>query len=754
MIRLLLILMAFWMNANHSFAQTITVRSGEHENFSRLVLTLPKKFGWTITESNRSFSLKIDAPTVLFDFSQVFDRIPKKRITAISQDGAGSDLVFSLACDCLITSFTDSANLVIIDVKNAKEQPEKWQQENEPTINQTTYRFSIPDTQQKPTNTKPALLPVVIGQVIKNSHSTAMKPVVARQIERSYSNINVSEERLLAQIERASDQGLLELREISRPVGLKDNGNPDLKMPVEGPEDSLPVSLSVTTVIDRDLAAAVALLDRSSTESTCTDSKFVAVASWGRGGNYADEISQLRSQLYGEFDKLQPDAAVDMARFYLFFGFGAEARQAIQLSRKSSTEIQVLLGLSEVLDAEETVIENPFAGQQTCKGDVALWSLLSEQSVAANVNNDAVLQSFSRLPPHLRDRLGPRLSRMYAEAGDAQMANSILRTTRRSGGEIVSGIDFAEASLAELNGDTETEERELMNSIVEGTEYSPKALMELIGNRYESRKALAPDLPDLVTAYATEYRGTNLEGKLIRTQVVALALAGRFKEAFAAQEELQEQDSESENHAALTSLLTLMSERADDVTFLRYAIDSETGGSEYVSAQVGEQMAGRLLGLGFPDEAEIWLKKSGDSLNYKKRRMMQAEIEVARKAPYRALVELVGLSEPGANRLRAKALQQNGEFGKVGQVLTVAEDLNGAARGFWMAEEWETVPSQEDTHYSQVAAQSAQLFQVDPSIEQMAPLAQARSLMRGSSEVRDEIAALLQKVSAGPESVQ
>ena len=525
-------------------------------------------------------------------------------------------------------------------------------------------------------------------------------------------------------------------------------------MPIEAPEESLPMPLSVTTVIDRDLATGVALLDRSSSESFCTDSKFVAVGSWGHGGNYSDEVSQFRSQLYGEFDKLQPEAAVDLARFYLFFGFGAEARQAIELSRKSNTEIQVLLVLAEVLDSGETVIENPFAGQQTCKGDIALWSLLSEQSVATNVNNDAVLQSFSRLPPHLRERLGPGLSRMYVEAGDAKMANSILRTTRRSGGEIVSGIDFAEASVAELNGDTETEERELMNSIVEGSEYSPKALMELIGNIYESRKALAPDLPDLVTAYATEYRGTDLEGELIRTQVVALALAGRFKEAFAAQEELQKLNNESENHAALTPLLTLMSERADDVTFLRYAIDSETGGSEYVSAQLGEQMAGKLLGLGFPDEAEMWLKKSGDSLNYKKRRMMQAEIEVAREQPYRALVELVGLSEPGANRLRAKALLQNGEYGKVGQVLTAAEDLNGAARGFWMAEEWETVPNQEDTHYSQVAEQSAQLFQVDPGIEQMTPLAQARSLMRGSSEVREEIAALLQKVSAGSESVR
>lgn len=753
MMRLLFIFMVFWMNVSPSFAQTIVVRSGEHENFSRLVLTLPRKVGWTIVESNRSFSLKVDTPSVLFDFSKVFERIPRKRITEISQEGVGSDLVFSLACDCSVTSFTDNANLVVIDIKDWEDQAEQRQPTNGSTINQTTYRFPRPAMQQMPISTKSTILPTIIGQVIENNPAVAMKPATPRQTKRSYSNINVSEERLLAQIERASDQGLLDLTESPIPTGQKEQRKPELKILVEAPEESLPLSLSVTTVIDRDLAAGVALLDRSSSESFCTDPKFVAVASWGRGGNYSDEVSQLRSQLYGEFDKLQLETAVDLARLYLFFGFGAEARQVIELSRKSNTEIQVLLALAEVLDSGETVIENPFAGQQACKGDVALWSLLSEHSVATNVNNDAVLQSFSRFPPHLRERLGPGLSRMYVEAGDAQMANSILRTTRRSGGEIVSGFDFAEASVAELNEDTEMEEIKLMNSVGEGNEYSPKALTELIENMYQSRKALAPDLPDLVTAYATEYRGTDLEGELIRTQVVALALVGRFKEAFAAQEELQKLDSEIENHTALTSLLTLMSERADDVTFLRYAIDSKTGGSEYVSAQLGEQMAGKLLGLGFPDEAEMWLKKSGDSLNNKKRRMMQAEIEVARKQPYRALVELVGLSEPGANRLRAKALRQNGEYGKVGQVLTTAEDLNGAARGFWMAEEWETVPNQEDTHYSQVAEQSAQLFQVDPSIEQMAPLAQARSLMRGSSKVREEIASLLQKVSAGFESV-
>ncbi len=747
MTRLLIVLAAFWLGVSASFAQTITVRSGEHENFSRLVLTLPKEISWKIVESNRSFSLRVDAPTVLFDYSQVFERIPRKRIVAISQERVGSDLVFSLACDCSVSSFVDNANLVVIDVKNAQVQQDQRQRTHGSPISQTTYRFSMPSGRQKPISTKTTLLPVVIGQVIESSPPVAMEPITPPQGVRSYSNINVSEERLLAQIERASDQGLLEFSEGSKPANPKEQRMSGSDMPAEVPEKPLPMSLSVTTVIDRDLAAGVALLDLSSAELYCTDPKFVAIGSWGGEENYSDEISRLRSQLYGEFDRLVPEAAVELARFYLFFGFGAEAKQAIELSRKSGAEIQVLLALAEVLDAEETMTENPFVGQQNCKGDVALWSLLSEQTVAADVNDDAVLQSFSRLPPHLRERVGPDLSRMYVDSGNGDMANSVLRATTRSGGEIVSGIDFAEASVAELNGDTETEERELMNSIVEGTEYSPRALVELIGNRYESREALAPDLPDLVTAYATEYRGTDLEGDLIKTQVVALALAGRFEEAFSAQEKLQQEDSESEGRAALMPLLTLMSERADDVTFLRYAINSETGGSENVSAQVGEQMAERLLGLGFPDEAEMWLKKSGDSLGYKRRRMMQAEIEVARKQPHRALVELVGLSEPGANRLRAKALRQNGEYEKVGQALTAADDLNGAARGFWMAEEWETVPDQEDSHYSQVVLQSAQLFQIDPNIDQMAPLAQARSLMQGSSEIRNEIAALLQKVS-------
>jgi hypothetical protein len=327
------------------------------------------------------------------------------------------------------------------------------------------------------------------------------------------------------------------------------------------------------------------------------------------------------------------------------------------------------------------------------------------------------------------------------------MANSILRTTTRSGGELVFGVNFAEASVAELIGDTETQERELMNSVVEGTEYSPRALMELIRNRYESRATLAPDLPDLVTAYVTEFRDTDIEAELRRTQVISLSLAGRFDEAFSAQVELRNQNSEGDHRAASTSLLTLMTERADDVTFLKYAIDSEVAGSEYVSAQVGEKMAGRLLDLGFPDQAEYWLKKQGDAPNDKGRRMIQAEIEVARKRPYRALVELVGLNEPDANRLRARALRQNGEYKEVGQVLTTVEDMDGAARGYWLAEEWEAMPDQTDTHYAQVVEQSARLFWVDPNFQHLAPLAHARSLMQGSSDVRDEITALLQKVS-------
>lgn len=745
--RFLSILIGALMAGFPAAAQTVIVRSGEHEGFTRLVVPLPDKAAWSIGQSSRSVNLKIDLPSILFDVSQVFDRIPRSRLVNLSQENPGADLVFSLGCACSVSSYVDTPGFLIIDIKDNKRTSDLRRRIVDLPANQIPYRFS---SQSDPENSispgpEDLMLPVVVGQIPNVAPPSEAVPAPGNRRERPHGAINISEERLLAQIMRASDQGLVDLMEapdltaeMVAPVHSKEEGSP------------VPVSLSVTTVIDRDLDLVAHTLDQQRTNPACLKSSRLALYDWGGSQPFAAEIGHWRSQLFGEFDRVNPEALQNLARAYLHFGFGAESEQILGLTSQFDEDGRILTALARIIDKRPLGDDNPFSDQQQCNGDVTLWAVLSTKTVTDKVNDDAVLMAFSRLPPHLRSYLGPRISRIFADSGNGIMANSVLRLVARAGAEPGSGIELARAAAAELHGDSEAMVQELKTSLVSGTEHSPEALVKLIAKIFETRGTVSPDLPELAAAYALEYRNAKIGVDLRYTRAVALALAGQFLEAFATLPDIAERDGSAARQSALIPLLALLAERSDDVTFLRFALNAPLDDTNPAPVEASDQMARRLLDLGFPEQAARLISTPGENPTSEQRRRMRAEIALARRLPHRALVELMGVTGTEASRLRAAAMWLEGDFRQAGEMLIVAEDFDEAARGFWLAEEWEAVPEQADAHYSQVVAKSVQLRDSGSEVAPLTPLAEARALMENSSTVRGEIADLLQTVFVEP----
>ncbi|MCF6233699.1 MAG: hypothetical protein L3J36_11495 [Rhodobacteraceae bacterium] len=573
----------------------------------------------------------------------------------------------------------------------------------------------------------------------------------AHQGNRPLGTINISEERLLAQINRAADQGLLEFRmqpeTMARPVTPDDMADPvGNENNAQHRPNPLPVSLSAVTVIDRDLASAVRPLDHTGIERQCLKSSAVALDDWGGLRPFDAEIGYWRARLFGERDRVNQESALGLARAYLHFGFGAEAGQAIDLSMASLRTGQVLKALAQVLEAEGPVDGGPFAGQQHCDGDVALWSVLAAHDVAQDVNGNAVQQAFLRLPLHLRSYLGPRLSQIFAESDNASIATFILRAMARVDIEPGSGVELAKAAVAQMLGDTKTEQHELRKSLATGSEHSPEALIRLITNLYESGDTVPPHLQDLVAAYALEYRNTNKGVELRRTNAIALALAGQFDGAFETRFEIEKRDGAANWQLALHPLLVLLTKRADDVTFSRLAMMSALRSASEVPSDTGNKIARRLLDLGFSDLAAPWVT-STESPTTDTRRIIRAEIELRNQLPNRAMVELLGISGSKAAKLRAQALWQKGEFLQAGQMLAAVGEYDEAARGFWMAETWGDIPEQADARYAQIVAGSVDLRNSGLEETQLPPLAEARALMQGSSVARSGITALLQSAT-------
>ena len=94
-------------------AQSIRVRSGEHETFSRIVIALPKPSPWSLMREGEGYRLDMAAKPQL-DISRVFDLIPRRRIADIRKTPGG--LRLSLGCECHAVATEMRPGLIVLDV--------------------------------------------------------------------------------------------------------------------------------------------------------------------------------------------------------------------------------------------------------------------------------------------------------------------------------------------------------------------------------------------------------------------------------------------------------------------------------------------------------------------------------------------------------------------------------------------------------------------------------------------------------------
>lgn len=803
---------AVLLAAGAAQAQTIVTRSGEHKGFTRLVMRLPQGADWSLAQSGMTATVNIGAPEAVFDTSRVFNLIPRTRLQSLAQNGPGQPLRLQLGCDCTVTSYVQEDGYLVVDIRDGGKPAANRQQTFAGSVlplttqvPQTGYRFNFPQPAaadarlalelaaalagqpRQPQTAAPQAeaepedpetetgiagetLPETaeasrqkdVGDPERQADFQPEKPVLAlpetdflldmEETERA-STVSESEQRLLQQIGRAASQGLLNITEESlagadRAAGLDPLGRADR------PLNPL-AHISVTSAIDRETGLMADASGSGGEASHCLPDSGVAIQSWGNDSPFADQLAPLRNDLVHEFDDVNPASVHALARLYLYFSFGAEARSILTIlppEQRDEPNVALLEAMALLLDGAVLPVKHVFSGQQGCGGDSALWGALADGEIKRSANTDAIQQAFSKLPPHLRVHLGPKVSTMFADTGEHHIAQAVLRSVDRTGVEDVPEINLAEAAIAELEGDTEKMAEELTSEVAERTGNAPAALIDLVVLSVNERKALSPDVPDLIASYELENRDTELGAELRRAHVASLALMGEFHGAFRELKSVTERDGPKARAAALEPLMLLLSERGDDVTFLQYAMVFSAQATPAEAAPVAAQVARRLLNLGFARQAQDLLTKLALEPENETRRLLMAEAALEQDKPHRALVELMGLEGSEANRMRAQALWRNGEFGRAGEYLLAEDDAAAAARGFWHSENMgaiEAIGAESGAPFGAVAAVTTQIGETAKDPEGLAPLAHARALVESSAGTRGGIAELLNQVGTG-----
>lgn len=527
---------------------------------------------------------------------------------------------------------------------------------------------------------------------------------------------------LLEELARAASQGLLEanLPALDRALG-RDVPAPAPE-PAEAPPEPAPqdhVRMEAESSIDRDTRAYRSGRTATSDGVACLPDALFDLAAWGGDSTPAEGISDRRKALVGEFDRPDSGAVMELARYYLYLGFGAEARAVIRAFLPESPDAQVLSDLAVVLDGTDDGLPGGLpgrlAGQASCGGRVALWSTLAEGGPhrGDTPNTSALIAAFDELPLHLRRQLGPSLIARFLAAGDEETALVLRNAIARAPGDHGAALDLAEMRLAHAQG-ADFDPGRVEALIAADDALAPEAYAAFLEAELAQGR-VPPEAPETAAAMAFEIAETPQGAALNDLALRAILAGGDFD---LAREELMrlERDRRAPDPGGWRTLADAITRGAGDGTFLRLVFASRGDLAQALPGHAeATPLARRLTGLGFPDEALAYLPAQDATQGPSEagpqspedaetdRRMARAEALIAAGAPGQAFAALDDLATPGSDRLRAQALVAMGDPAGAAARFEQAGEVDLARRTAWVAGAWELLAETDDPLLREIA---------------------------------------------------
>lgn len=743
-----------WVAAFGAAAETVTVRSGEHDGFSRLVLRLAEPSAWQFGRTLDGYALRVGRAGVAFDLSQVFDRIPRLRLASLAPGTTDSTLTLQLNCACYASAFAFRPDILVIDIRPGPpptDSPFERQLEGaaplpSPVPANVPARLPRPDPRQRvemPIYDWRSNAPAVPPQFATAAEPATPPPPPAPAAPKP--QLAALQDQLAREIGRAAAQGLLTpdpaafADDPPTPPQPPDAGDPAPAGPTSAPDGPEPARMTAQTALDRALDS-----DRkpatTETGAACIPDSQLDLRSWGDDRPAADQIAARRQALVGEFDRPSPDAVVDMMRLYLFLGFGAEARALPAAMQVSVPETQLLSALADIIDRGRASDPGPLRGQADCDGAVALWAVLADPRIAPGtmVNTPAVLRSFSALPAPLRRLLGPGLASRLLDRNETDAARAVRDAVTRAAAEPDPEVDLLGARVDLAQGKSEAAAQAITRVAQADSPATPDALVLLVETQVDTGTPLAPALTESIAALQREFRGSVTGRNLARAHLLALGLAGDFDAAFDELSVLRAQSQASNTGAA--ALWQLLADHGSDEMVLRHALDPKA--APEATRRVHTVLARRLIELGFPEAGLAWLQPLYPPTEAEQ--TLAARADLARGAPDAAAARLAGLSGKEAERLRAEAAAAQGDHSAAAAAFAAADAPDRAGLEAWRAGAWDSAATLAPEAYR--AAASLALPQPDEAgAAPPGPLAAGRALVEQTERTR---AALEQALAA------
>lgn len=695
-------------------AQPVRVQTGEHADFSRVVVRLPMGADWVFGRDTNGYVLRLPVADG-YDLRRFYDLIPNTRIMAVSQDAAAGELRLAVSCECNADVLQISPRFLVIDIGDgAADEASPFE------------KFIDRDTGSlRPENAGKRIFPVVFPDVTTAGPTSSVpllpfaRPSVPRQPSAPVIRTELAalEQLVVESLGRGMTDGVLV---------------PDLTRTVIGPNSAAQIStdlpvpgISVSSGIDPVALPGEAPPPLAENGMACIPDSFVDLAAWADDRPFGDQIAEKRSLLVQEFDRFDPEVVLGLARVYTHFGFGREAIQTLELDNMGSVERTYLRTIAQILDDEPGVFSD-LHGQASCPSSVALWAFLAApiDSPARDGNRAAILRTFNSIPRLLQRHLGPRLAERFDAIGDDDAADQALRVARREAPDAVA-TRLAAATLATSLGNDTAQMATL--TILARTEprITPEAMIRFLVE--SARRQIAVPASDMVMADVLrfEHAQTPTSADIAAAQIAAYLAVDAFEDAIRLFEETG-----SVFDAALRDTINAEIDQAavarmSDADFLGYFLGKPL---PLNTQELRDSVAGRLISLGFPDQALRLLGPSTPG---------QAE----EKADHLRAVALINLNDPDAAlrllrddpAVRAAELRAAARSVRAGNVAPMLND--GSSDGTaWRSGNWASLAQSEDPLMRETGA--ALLNADNPIFDQQSPLASGRALLDDAAQSR------------------
>jgi hypothetical protein len=561
-------------------AETIKVSSGEHADFSRLVLAVPTDSAWRLGRTEGGYELDLGQADTRFDLSTVFDLIPRDRLAGIFADPVTGNLRLTVRCACHAIPFSLDARTLVIDLRDG------------PPPDSSSFEISLDGEAVTPlqgrgtARPRPRQAPAIAEFAWLRIPDLRLLPTPAIPPVLPEPQQVALRETLVEQLAEGAARGVVDLALPSAPgpvtgslplpdgSPLRVGSTPGLQV---GPMTREPVTLQA------DGAA-------------CIDDDRLNIAAWGATADVPGQLGRARAALVGEFDVPRDDAVADQVRLYLFLGFGAETLALLSAMPQPDDDAPIWRVMAALIDGSPDA-GTAFDGMARCDGAAALWALLAAPVDDTTVPDIAAVQrTFSALPSHLRTLIGPQIVDRLLARGQRNAAQGITDAMGR-GAVIADPVTLlAEADLDMMDGAPHEALAKADSARAAGGISAPAAMIAQVRAQIAAGDEIDPSVAEALDAFRAEYQGQDIAPDLAEAHQLALIGSGQFGAALS--------DAAADVPIAFWAVIAT---RGSDDDILQFAFVAPAEVGEAISSPVATQIGNRLLTLGFPDAAAAWV---------------------------------------------------------------------------------------------------------------------------------------------------